>query len=196
MSYEDEERLDLERVKEWLGVRGIEARLLPSKSGRKTPDFELWRDERSIGFCEVKSLGLGPWDWRSTTLTDGGLLAFQGNYVGVVDKTKARIANVITGAVSQLTAASDDCDAIRIIAIMNRGWDADHLDLQAVLAGEEIRDGLPPYREADNPNKQIATAKLNADAVIWLELEGLERLFVNEIDPEKAERTRKLLSAS
>jgi hypothetical protein len=193
LSYEKQEECDLRRIEAWFGKRGIEAKRLPPRNDRKTPDFELWAGTRPIGFCEVKSLGLGPWDWQNAKLTDDGLFTFSGNYSSQADKTKARIANALVGAADQLAAANVEGDELRIVAIVNRSWDADRLDLEAVLRGEEVRDCLPAYREADNPNKRIGTAKLTLDAVVWLERDGAELLVLNERDCTRAANSRALL---
>lgn len=154
--------------------------------------MELWKDGTLIGFCELKSLGLGPWDWENGADRGDGLVAFQGNYIGMFDKTKARLANALVKASSQLCSATSD-NELRIVAVVGHGWDTDFFDVQAVMRGEEKRPHLPPYTDADNPNKKIAEARRLIDAVIWFGRDGKDHWMINEANDQRRKLTIKLL---
>lgn len=147
-----------------------------------------------IGYCEVKSLGLGPWDWSNASVREDGLWEFEGNYSGTVDRTKARLANTIVKAIKQVRHAADGSDLVKVVAIVGHGPDTDRFDIQAVMRGFEKRAGLPPYSETENPNKALASARTQLDAVLWMGPENDEHLMLNECDRVRLQRCMDLLS--
>ena len=188
MSYSEVEAKDIDRVIEWFKRRGIEARIHPRHPSEPSPDLQLWSGGSLVGYCEVKSLGLGPWDWENAIQREDDLLEFPGNYCGTVDKAKARLANVVVGAVKQVSYAASGTDLVSVVAVVGHGPDTDWLDVQAVMRGEENRPGLPPYRDADNPNKQIAAARQLIDALVWFGDDQTERPTLNESNSERHAR--------
>lgn len=193
MNYDNIESADLNLVIAWFAQRGIEARRRPSSLSEQSPDLELWKAGALIGFCELKSLGLGPWDWESAVEVEDGLVAFPGNYSGPIDKTKARLANAVVKASSQLCHATSDNDLLRIVALVGQGPDTDIFDVQAVMTGEEKRAFLPPYRDADNPNKKIVEARRAIDALIWFDGDGHDHCMVNEANGQRRKLSATLL---
>ena len=98
------------------------------------------------------------------------------------------MANVVVGAVKQVSYAASGTDLVSVVAVVGHGPDTDWLDVQAVMRGEENRPGLPPYRDADNPNKQIAAARQLIDALVWFGDDQTERPTLNESNSERHAR--------
>ncbi len=188
MSYPEVEAKDIDRVIGWFKHRGIEARIHPRHPSDPSPDLQLWCAGSLIGYCEVKSLGLGPWDWEKAIRREDDLLEFPGNYSGTIDQTKQRLANVVVGAAKQVSYVASGTDLVRVVAVVGHGPDTDWLDVQAVMRGEENRPGLPPYRDAENPNKQIAAARQSIDALVWFGHDQIERLMLNESNSDRHAR--------
>ena len=194
MNYAEVEARDINRVVRWFEARGIEAMAHPRHLSEPSPDLDLCLNGALVGYCEVKSLGLDPWDWSNAIVGEEDLLRFEGNYIGPIDKTKARLANSIVKASKQVAHAASASDLAKVVAVVGHGPDTDRFDVQAVLRGSETREGLPPYSESENPNKEVASARKQIDAVIWLGSDNDDLLMINEGDPARSKRYRDLLS--
>jgi hypothetical protein len=193
VNYPEVESLDIDRVIHWFAARGIEAVRHPRHPSEPSPDLQLRAQGALIGYCEVKSLGLGPWDWSNAGVREDGLWEFQGNFSGTIDKTKARLANAIVKASKQVAHATAGSNLLKVVAVVGHGPDTDRLDAQAVMRGFEKRAGLPPYSEAENPNKALVTARKEIDAVIWMGPDNDQHLMLNECDPTRHQRCREWL---
>ena len=146
---------DEQRVAEFLNKYGFVCKQYPSKQKRagKTPDFQVYKDDSLLSFCEVKSVQYDTWE-------DGGRK----------DPTFNRLTNDIHTAVKQLDAVNPNQETLNVLAIVNHDFKCSFQDLLAVLTGNFYstnNEVYSIYRQFSDG--RIKSEKERIHLFIWLD---------------------------
>lgn len=159
------EQYDLDLVAAWISERQVRAERFtdPEVKAGKTPDFRLFRDDRLVGYCEVKS----PRDeWLDDLLKDAAPFQVVGGLRD--DPTFNRIAGLIRKAVKQFDAVNPDRKLPNVLAFVNWANGNHFSDLDETLTGHlRLADGGKVPTMMKIAEGRMRDEKLRIDAYVW-----------------------------
>jgi hypothetical protein len=155
-------------VAEFWKEKGFDAQRFEKAETRfsKTPDFKLYRDERLVAFCEVKTFQHDSWLDRKLKNAASGELA------GGLrpDPIYNRISNAVHAAIQQLETANPKHEYLNFLALVNRDMTATCEDLTSVLTGYwDPLHGVLEKTSTAYSEGRIREGKRKIDLYVWLE---------------------------
>jgi hypothetical protein len=158
-----DEAVDLRAAEKWLAGKGLRAARFSKTEIRqgRTPDFRIYRGDRHVGFCEVKSP-------RDDWLDDQLAKAAPSQLVGGSrpDPGFNRLSHAIAEAVKQFDAVNPDRKLPNVLVFINwaDGYDVD--DLRETLTG--YREGVATMTKISD-GRMIGVRKSRVDLYVWID---------------------------
>lgn len=166
-----ESEKDEELVAFFLEEKGFKTQRFEKSETRfaKTPDLKLFRNDRLVAFCEVKTFQHD--SWLDKMLENGE----PGELAGGLrpDPIYNRISNAVHTAARQLDAVNSKREFLNFLTIVNRDKSAKREDLVSVLTGYwDPVHGIFDQTHTAYSEGRIRGEKRKIDLYLWLEPEG------------------------
>lgn len=134
------------------------------KAKSKTPDFQIFKDDKLAFFCEVKTIERDT--WLEDKILNAPPLTIVGG--GRNDPTFNRIANKIHEASQQFEAVNPDSGYPNVLAFVNHDDYCGIRDLDSVLTGQFFADGGKLYSIYEKYSEgRIKEEKFQIHLYIW-----------------------------
>ena len=155
-------------AQDFLLEQGLQAKRIGKRKGNrsKSPDFHVFKDDRFVFFCEVKTIDKDRWlDDLMTSAPPGQIVGG-----GRDDPSYGRIANKIHEAVKQFKSINPEWNHPSVLMFINHDNYCGPLELIAVTSGYFLADNgsrdkiFGKYSEG-----RIKEEKFRIDLYIWLD---------------------------
>lgn len=140
----------------------------------KSPDFKLYKDNRLVAYCEVKSMQHDSWLDKELEATEPGELAGGLRQ----DPIYNRISNVVHTAVKQFEAVNSSHGVLNFLVLVNRDISAKRRDLVSVLTGYwDPLKGRFEKTHTQFSEGRIREEKCKVDLYAWMEPDSDNQLI-------------------
>jgi hypothetical protein len=155
-------------AQDFLLEQSLQAERIGKKKGNrsKSPDFRVFKDDRFVFFCEVKTINKDRWLDDLMASTSPGQIVGGGRD----DPRYGRIANKIHEAVQQFKSVNPEWIHPNVLIFINHDDCCGPLDLIAVTSGYFLADNGSRHKIFGKfSDGRIKEEKFKIDLYIWLD---------------------------
>jgi|LSQX01.1.fsa_nt_gb hypothetical protein len=169
----DKSRADENQVLAWFRTMGLNpvrySKKEMRKTGNKTPEFMVKKDDELLFYCEVKSIIGDVWENELRQ-----------------DPTYNKIQNKIHEAVKQFRSVNRNREFPNVLVFKNNQYETDVIDLCSVLTGFFYADNGRRYRIYDSySHGRIIKEKFFIDLYIWCQSDNTQQFCLTLDSPFK-----------